>query len=73
MGAGPAGYVSGAVPLVYEAHRRAKGHTMRFNPKARIDQSQIETRSGGGRGGGGMRLPMPGGGGGRGSASARSW
>ena len=38
---------------------------MRFNPKARIDQSQIETRSGGGLGGGGMRLPMPGGGGGR--------
>jgi predicted metalloprotease len=38
---------------------------MRFNPKARIDQSQIQTRRGGG-GGGGMRLPMPGGGGGRG-------
>ena len=38
---------------------------MRFNPKARIDRSQIETRSGGGLGGGGMRLPMPGGGGGR--------
>jgi len=38
---------------------------MRFNPKARIDQSQIETRSGGGLGGGGMRLPMPSGGGGR--------
>ncbi|MCW2837184.1 MAG: hypothetical protein JWQ15_1298 [Marmoricola sp.] len=37
---------------------------MRFNPKARIDQSQIETRGGGG-GGGGMRLPIPGGGGGR--------
>jgi predicted metalloprotease len=36
---------------------------MRFNPRARIDQSQIETRSGGG---GGMRLPIPmGGGGGR--------
>ena len=43
----------------------AKGHTMRFNPKARIDQSQIETRSGGGTGGGGMRLPMPSGGGGK--------
>ena len=39
---------------------------MRFNPKARIDQSQIETRSGGGGGGGGMRLPIPGGGGGGG-------
>ena len=39
---------------------------MRFNPKARIDQSQIQTRRGGGGGGGGMRLPMPGGGGGRG-------
>ncbi len=38
---------------------------MRFNPKARIDQSQIETRSGGGLGGGGMRLPVPSGGGGK--------
>jgi predicted metalloprotease len=38
---------------------------LRFNPKARIDQSQIETRSGGGLGGGGMRMPIPGGGGGR--------
>jgi uncharacterized protein len=38
---------------------------MRFNPKARIDQSQIETRSGGGLGGGGMRLPIPSGGGGK--------
>jgi predicted metalloprotease len=38
---------------------------MRFNPKARIDQSQIETRSGGGLGGGGMRMPIPGGGGGK--------
>ena len=38
---------------------------MRFNPKARIDQGQIETRSGGSRGGGAMRLPMPGGGGGK--------
>jgi predicted metalloprotease len=38
---------------------------MRFNPKARIDESQIETRSGGGGGGGGMRLPIPGGGGGK--------
>ena len=38
---------------------------MRFNPKARIDQSQIQTRSGGSRGGG-MRLPIPGGGGGGG-------
>jgi predicted metalloprotease len=36
---------------------------MRFNPKARIDQSQIETRSGGG--GGGSRLPIPMGGGGK--------
>jgi len=35
---------------------------MRFNPKARIDQSQIQTRSGGSRGGG-MRMPVPGGGG----------
>ena len=41
---------------------------MRFNPKARIDQSQVQTRrgGGGGLGGGGMRLPIPGGGGGRG-------
>ena len=40
---------------------------MRFNPKARIDQSQIETRGGGGGGfgGGGGRLPIPGGGGGK--------
>ena len=43
---------------------------MRFNPKAGIDRSQIETRSGGGgrggrAGGGGMRLPIPTGGGGR--------
>ncbi|SDR95982.1 hypothetical protein SAMN04488570_0818 [Nocardioides scoriae] len=43
---------------------------MRFNPKARIDQSQVEVRRGGGgggglgRGGGGMRLPIPTGGGG---------
>ena len=37
---------------------------MRFNPKASIDRSQIETRSGGG-GGGGTRLPIPGGGGGK--------
>lgn len=36
---------------------------MRFNPKARIDQSQVQSRRGGGLGGGGMRLPMPGGGG----------
>jgi predicted metalloprotease len=40
---------------------------MRFNPKARIDQRQVQVRRGGGGfGGGGMRLPMPGGGGGRG-------
>lgn len=38
---------------------------MRFNPKARIDQSQIETRGGGGGGGGGTRLPIPMGGGGK--------
>ena len=43
---------------------------MRFNPKARIDQSQVENRGGGGGfggglGGGGMRLPIPTGGGGR--------
>jgi uncharacterized protein len=43
---------------------------MRFNPKARIDTSQVENRGGGGGlggglGGGGMRLPIPGGGGGR--------
>ena len=37
---------------------------MRFNPRAEIDQSQIETRTGGG-GGGLSRLPIPGGGGGR--------
>jgi predicted metalloprotease len=42
---------------------------MRFNPKARIDTSQIEQRGGGGLGGGlgggGMRLPIPSGGGGK--------
>src|SRR5690348_14105943 len=44
---------------------------MRFNPKARIDTSQVENRSdggsglGGGLGGAGMRLPIPSGGGGR--------
>jgi predicted metalloprotease len=43
---------------------------MRFNPKARIDESQVENRGsggglGGGLGGGGMRLPIPSGGGGR--------
>jgi uncharacterized protein len=44
---------------------------MRFNPKARIDPSQVEHRGagggglGGGLGGGGMRLPIPSGGGGR--------
>ncbi|KQT94593.1 peptidase [Marmoricola sp. Leaf446] len=38
---------------------------MRFNPKARIDQSQVEVRRGGGGGGfggGGSRLPIPTGG-----------
>ncbi|MFL6025092.1 MAG: neutral zinc metallopeptidase [Marmoricola sp.] len=44
---------------------------MRFNPRARIDTSQVESRGsssgglGGGLGGGGMRLPIPSGGGGR--------
>ena len=42
---------------------------MRFNPKARVDSSQVESRGagglGGGLGGGGMRLPIPSGGGGR--------
>jgi predicted metalloprotease len=44
---------------------------MRFNPKARVDPSQVEHRGagggglGGGLGGGGMRLPIPSGGGGR--------
>jgi predicted metalloprotease len=38
---------------------------VRFNPRARIDQSQIETRSGGGGGGGFSGLPIPSGGGGR--------
>jgi uncharacterized protein len=34
---------------------------MRYNPKARLDRSQMEVRSGGGSGGG-MRFPMGGGG-----------
>jgi predicted metalloprotease len=41
---------------------------MRFNPKARIDSSQVENRGGGGLDGGrggGMRLPIPTGGGGK--------
>ncbi|MGN6251780.1 MAG: KPN_02809 family neutral zinc metallopeptidase [Marmoricola sp.] len=42
---------------------------MRFNPKARIDRSQVENRApggtGGGYGGSGFRLPVPSGGGGR--------
>ncbi len=39
---------------------------MRFNPKARLDTSQVSDRRGrGGGGGGGMRLPMPSGGGGK--------
>lgn len=43
---------------------------MRFNPRARIDESQVEDRGaggglGGGLGGGGMRLPIPSGGGGK--------
>jgi predicted metalloprotease len=45
---------------------------MRFNPKARIDESQVDNReggglggSGGGLGGGGMRIPIPTGGGGK--------
>ena len=60
------GYVMGRWWLVYEATEGERDTThMRFNPKARIDQSQIETRSGGGAGGGGMRLPIPSGGGGK--------
>ena len=44
---------------------------MRFNPKARVDNSQVDERGagggglGGGLGGGGMRLPIPAGGGGK--------
>lgn len=43
---------------------------MRFNPKARVNQGQVEHRGGGGGlggglGGGGMRLPIPTGGGGK--------
>ena len=43
---------------------------MRFNPRARIDESQVDNRGsggglGGGLGGGGMRLPIPSGGGGK--------
>jgi len=43
---------------------------MRFNPKARVDNSQVDDRGGsgglgGGLGGGGMRLPIPSGGGGK--------
>jgi uncharacterized protein len=40
---------------------------MRFNPKARLDRSQVQVRrgGGGGRGGGGMPFPIPAGTGGR--------
>jgi len=38
---------------------------MRFNPKARLDTSQVEVRRGGG-GGGGLPFPLPSGGGGGG-------
>lgn len=43
---------------------------MRFNPRARVNQGQVEHRGaggglGGGLGGGGMRLPIPTGGGGK--------
>ena len=66
MGRAPAGYGQGRWSLVYEATEAERTtSSMRFNPKARIDQSQIETRSGGGTGGGGMRLPIPSGGGGK--------
>jgi uncharacterized protein len=37
---------------------------MRFNPKARLDTSQVEVREGGGGGGGGLPFPVPSGGGG---------
>ncbi len=37
---------------------------MRFNPKARLDTSQVEVRQGGGGGGGGLPFPIPSGGGG---------
>jgi uncharacterized protein len=61
--------------LVYESLgtgvHRGEGDGMRFNPRARIDESQVENRGagggglGGGLGGGGMRLPIPTGGGGK--------
>ena len=35
---------------------------MRYNPKARLDTSQVRVRSGGGGGGGGFRMPSGGGG-----------
>ena len=35
---------------------------MRYNPKARLDTSQVRVRSGGGGGGGGFRMPTGGGG-----------
>jgi predicted metalloprotease len=60
--------------IVYEALgtdvQAGEGGGMRFNPRARIDESQVENRGGGGGlggglGGGGMRLPIPSGGGGK--------
>ncbi len=46
--------------LVYEWHIRANEAGMRFNPRARIDQSQTEHRSSGGGGRGGGRLTIGG-------------
>lgn len=57
--------------LVYVCHPAERGLTrMRFNPKARVDRGQVDSRGGsgglgGGLGGGGMRLPIPTGGGGK--------
>ena len=48
--------------LLYETEERGK--PVRYNPKARLDRSQVQVRRGGGRSGGGMGgLPVGGGGG----------
>ena len=51
---------TGRTVLVYAGVRVARAPTggtgMRYNPKARLDRSQVETAGGGGGGGGGFPM-----------------